>query len=233
MNYRFFILLITLGVSSTITRAQGPKFGFGLGYATFDLQSIKDAQNNALRFANLDNIKATESFPNRAFGSFFFGYEFRNKSSLGFTYSYYSTGGRNAVADYSGEYKLDLELEANQYGLCYDIKKSLSDKFALGGSFSAGILLNEYDITEVFIINGSPRINYEVNLEGFNIYLEPAVVATYTIVNDLNCFLKVGYEKNITKELYLSTDKEQKSTLDADWTGVRISTGIYYTFRSE
>ena len=233
MNFKNFLIAFSLLILSNLVVAQDPQFGLGLGYASFNLENLKDAQEDALRFSNLENIKATESFPDRAYASFFFGFEFQNKSSLNFTYSYFSTGGRNAVADYSGEYKLDLEVEASKYGLQYEMKKSITDRFSLGASFGSGVLLSNYDVTESFIINGNPRNSYEVNLEGLNIFVEPSIIASYNILDNLNCFLKVSYEKNITNELYLSTDKEQKSTLDADWTGIRISTGIYYTFRSE
>lgn len=233
MNYKTSLFLAILVLVTVNSSAQGVRFGVGLGYAQFDLASIKEAQNNALIYSNLSNIKATEDFPNRAYGSFSFGYEFNYKNSLTFDYSFYSTGGRNAVTDYSGEYKLDMELEASKYGLSYNFNKTLSDKFSLGGSLSAGVILTRYDISEIIKINGGTGYNNEVSLRGLNIFLQPSIVTTYNIIDQLDCFLLVGYEKNIPRNMHLVGDREARSNLEANWTGIRIGTGIYYALKSD
>jgi hypothetical protein len=73
MNFKNFLIAFSLLILSNLVVAQGPQFGLGLGYASFNLENLKDAQEDALRFSNLENIKATESFPDRAYASFFLG----------------------------------------------------------------------------------------------------------------------------------------------------------------
>ncbi len=67
---------------------------------------------------------------------------------VGIDFSYYTTGGRNHLKDYSGEYKSDMLINGYRIGTKYRNYNILNSKLYFGVQVSAGFIFSNLNINE-------------------------------------------------------------------------------------
>ena len=115
---KIYIIIILSLIFCKITEAQKFKIKANIGYGTYKLENLKEFQNQSL---NQSTIKSEPviSFP--SFRNYSLGcqYSLTKKDYLGLDYSYYFTGAKNDMQDYSADYKVEMPVKANRVGISY------------------------------------------------------------------------------------------------------------------
>jgi hypothetical protein len=108
-------------------QAQKFVFGYSLGKANYQMGDMKSLLENdvknLVKTKNADyetdfKYKNTENFPSGLFHDVYFGLQF-SLHEIGLQYNYLTTGGRNHLADYSGELRKDIVFSGDAFGIYY------------------------------------------------------------------------------------------------------------------
>jgi hypothetical protein len=105
-----------------VVQAQEIVTGYSLGYGKYLMDDLKTLQEKSIEKAQtiFENYKSTETFPGGLFHDAYFGVK-SSIHEIGLKYDYFTSGGRNHLADYSGEIKEDIIASGNALGLYYKI----------------------------------------------------------------------------------------------------------------
>ncbi|MDR2058030.1 MAG: hypothetical protein LBP83_07095 [Dysgonamonadaceae bacterium] len=116
------IVIILCLFIPTVVLGQEIVAGYSLGSGRYLLSDLKTLQEKSVKEAQkiFENYKSTETFPEGLFHDAYFGIKF-SIHEIGLKYDYLTSGGRNHLADYSGEIKEDLIVSGNALGLYYKI----------------------------------------------------------------------------------------------------------------
>ena len=128
------------------------------GYGFYDMGKLHQAQEAAVSYYPGFGIKAVETFP-----------PFFNQSGsilwyaspdflIGLTTEFLSTGGRNSAKDYSGEYKLDMMVNAQLYGLETEYNFKLLHKLTYYLNLKIGSINSTLDLKENFVVSNTTLI---------------------------------------------------------------------------
>ncbi len=195
------------------------------GYGFYNLNDLKSMQTDALSAIGLPNIKSTETFPNHFFYSFAANCATGHKSSAGLRFSYHTTGGRNHLADYSGEYKLDMILNGYKIGAEYRHLFLSKGKLEAGLQCNGGIIISRLQVNEKFKIADQNITSAGSEMKNTGFFVEPAIRVSYGLFRNLELSFNGGYEFDFTDKLRLD---DEKTNVSADWSGIRASLGIAY-----
>ena len=113
-NLVIFILLTSF---SLLGAAQHVRLTYQPGYGIYKLKDLRDFQKEVAENEDLPPLKMVESFPSYFNHTLLLELRGPAPFSFGFHGGYTYTGARNHYHDYSGEYKLDLQLNAFQLGI--------------------------------------------------------------------------------------------------------------------
>lgn len=226
--FLFLFLIVTQSANS-----QGFSWDVRTGFGIYDLKDIKALQLELIQATNLTHIKPVERFPNSIFYSISSNYSIRPKHTVGFDFSYYTTGGRNHIKDYSGEYKLDMLLNGYRGGTKYMYYNRVYDKIYFGVQLGGGCIFSNLDIDENLKVVDEVITDEAYEFTSWGLYIEPSVLLSYNLFKDININLTSGYEKDFEGELHSKKDKNQKLDRTIDWSGLKISLGINYRLNFE
>lgn len=221
----FLFLLFAVNVHSQVVN-----FEANVGYGIYDLDDIKSLQTSFLESISLPDVKAVETFPNNLYYSIAINHVINNFNRIGLEFSYFTTGGRNHLADYSGEYKVDMLLSAYQIGPKYQDYLLQLDKFKIGIQLSGGIIFSALEIKEILTINEDIISQDDANLKSTGWYVEPLLKVSYNVFDKLNINASGGYNFSEKGELEYEGENTE---LSANWSGVRLLIGIDYTLNLE
>lgn len=229
-NILFLLLFLTCILSASSQEWNG-EVRTGLG--SYDLYDVKAMQLSLMKATNLTHIKPVEAFPGNQFYSVSADYSLNPRNRIGLDFNYYTTGGRNHVKDYSGEYKLDMLLNGVRIGAKYAIINRMYPNIYLGVQLSGGCMFSNLDLEEHLTVYDKTIADEGYELTGLGIYAEPSMFLSYHLLENIHIDLMGGYEQDILGELHVKGYKDQKTSKTADWSGLRISLGINYTFSLE
>lgn len=221
LTLTFLFLFIALGAKS-----QSIGVGISTGYGFYDLSDIKSFQTTMLTSINLPSVKAVEKFPNNLYYSFSLDYSINQKNKIGIEFSYLTTGGRNHVADYSGEYKLDMLLDGYQIGPNYEYLIFTKNKLDIDLQLASGIIASHLKANEELTIYDENIFNDQTKMKSMGLFIEPSLKASYNVFDKLNLNCKAGYEYNFKGNLNLNG---QQTKISTNWSGIRLSVGIDYS----
>lgn len=229
-NILYLLLFLTFTLSASSQEWNGEaRTGFGL----YDLYDVKELQLSLMKATHMTHIKPVETFPGNLFYSFSADYSLNPQNRIGLDFNYYTTGGRNHVKDYSGEYKLDMLLNGIRIGAKYARINRMYPNIYLGVQLSGGGMFSNLDLEEHLTVYDKTIADEGYELTGLGIYVEPSMFLSYHLLENTHIDLMGGYEQDILGELHLKGNKDQKTNKSADWSGFRISLGINYTFSLE
>jgi hypothetical protein len=140
---------------------------------------------------------------------------------MGFTADFLSTGGRNSVKDYSGEYKLDMLVNARLYGLETEYNFQLKHKLTYYLNMKIGLISSTFDAKEYLVVSNTTLINESNTVKENNLYLEPSTGIRYFIDKSFSLSVGIGYLKD------LGGDNDKKLM---NWSGCKLKSGIAYSF---
>ena len=207
---------------------------FHAGYSTYQLNSIKDYQLDMKDAYSHFSPKAVEKFPDYFNCMFTAGYWINNKNMIGINGGYYTTGGRNHVADYSGEFKLDMIIKGFRLGLQYQYVYFTTNSFSLYAQARAGSILSVFKEEMSLHIYDISSAEYSSKYRSITFFGEPSVGIEYPLINKFSLDLNAGYQFDTNGKLHKKGDKDivlknaEDKNVKVNWTGLRISLGVTY-----
>jgi hypothetical protein len=200
---------------STVVQAQEIVAGYSLGYGKYllgDLKSIQEKEVETVQNNILKNYKSTETFPNGLFHNACFGVKF-SIHEIGLKYDYLTSGGRNHLADYSGEIKEDLTASGNALGLYYKIhflSFPLNNHFLLTAhaGVATGTIYNKLNAKQFFTLYDPKFYPYEeyivynpefkeidetIKFRSTNWYVQPSIGIQLEFKKTLFLNISAGY----------------------------------------
>lgn len=211
-----------------------------IGYGTFFLKDLKDFQSEMISSTSL-NDEPVEDFPNYLYYNISVDYTFNRRHMVGLGATYYSSGGRNHIADYSGEYSLDMIASAYAFAVQYKVTIISFDKLDIFFQYKTGFLFSNVDISEKLEISNLNSNTTDCEYKGNSLVFEPGVYISYTIYKSIALNFSLGYERCSNSRLlnnrWLESDNDEvffnyMENITADWTGLRTSIGITYSIGS-
>ncbi len=221
----FFSLILLFIVVDV--KSQDINVEVNAGYGFYQLNDVKTLQQSMLGSAQIPNLKSVEEFPNGFYPSISVNYLFGPKNSIGISFLRYTTGGRNHLADYSGEYKIDMILDGYGMGVKYQRGVYLQNKFAFILQIETGVIFSELDVDEKLTVYKEVMSSDHISLESTGIYAEPMVKFSYNFIDDLNLQFSSGYNINFMGKMKVDGEK---TDFVSNWSGLRLMLGVSYTF---
>ncbi|SRR6266542_3615551 len=232
MNKITFILLLLLGFATT----KGQKIivnGY-IGYGQYQLSNLKSFQTDLKNSVPQLQVESVEKFPNFLNYSLGIEYSVNGNNYWGLITSYYTTGARNHLKDYSGEYKLDMILNGYKLGLQFRTVLEKRGKLDINFEMKAGIILSTLTITELFKITNVTDESVDVDFGSRTLFGEPSFRLNYLITPKLLLEMDAGYEFNLNSSIYSKENHDYNlknrngNIVNLNWSGVRCMVGVGY-----
>ncbi len=229
----FFLALMQL------TSGQNFKIGLAAGYGNYQLKDLKALQNQLSNYYYILNVDPVQQFP--GYFNYFASVEYSlNKRNLvGINAGCFSTGGRNAVSDYSGEYTLDMLLKGTQLGLQYRTIITEQGGLNLYAKAAGGITFSDLSVNEYFAIYHVDTVSDKNSYTGRSFFIEPSAGVFFSPVNHFSVDISFGYQVDIQGEFHEEASKDKilrdlnGDTVHANWSGLRFALGISYSIFRE
>ena len=227
MKQLIIILLLIISVHgySQLSRT----IRIGVGHETHNMNQLQEFQKKMIYKVRLNDIKAVERFPDNIFYSVSYSEPIGESNYLGIDISYLTTGGRNHVSDYSGEYKADLILNGYKGGLSFGhlAPKSIG-KINFSIQLSSGVVYSEFDVRESLKVYESSHYD-ETEFSALTVFAEPAFIFSRSLMENIFVDLSIGYQIDVyIDKLSKSHNRDYKIDAKPEWNGIKSSIGINY-----
>ncbi|MGM0566956.1 MAG: hypothetical protein ACQESX_09395 [Bacteroidota bacterium] len=201
----------------------------GAGFESHKMDQLKSFQDEMIIYVRINDVKVMESFPDNIYYSVAYYEPIGNKSQIGLNLSYLTTGGRNHVSDYSGEYKLDMLLNGYKGGVCYKYSAgNLIGNIDFALQLKAGVVYTELALQETLQAYESSQYDESV-FSALTAFAEPAIIFSHTILDNFYIDFSVGYQFDIYQDKFaLSKNSDYNIDTKPEWDGIRTSIGLSY-----
>lgn len=204
---------------------------YSVSYASYQMGEMKDLLHSieTSELMRKIGIKNVENFPAYIAHTVNIGYKI-NQHEFGIKSSFYTTGGKLSVADYSGA--INMKMIANGYreGLYYKnyfytYNSQERQRFAIWGEISPAIIISKLRMETT-----ARDIDDQLTLEDFDFTetafsLLPQLGGKYYLTNNISFDISVGYELSFGGKY-----TDLKDSPRPDWSGFRVNGGIGLTF---
>jgi hypothetical protein len=221
------LLIIILCVSNLF--AQNITIDLQSGIGNYRMSSMEKFNTSiTLPFAT----KVVSNFPSRSYikPSLYFSF---NNHAVGATYSFQSTGSRISRVDYSGNYNIDMIVNAHSIGLLYKGRLAKQKWVDINLKSEIGVVLSDLTIKENLSISSQQLINSNEKFNSFNYYIQPGLnvsrsIKRFVIGLDIAYYLQVGSigfhhaESRHTKLVNPDSDEE----VYPNWSGFRLGISV-------
>lgn len=211
------IIYIVVILSSTNISAQSVRFSYEAGYGTYGMYNMKELQKQIIKTYSPLPIKSVLQFPGYFNHSFSADYYLSDNVLFGVNATYLTTGGRNHLKDYSGEYKTDLLINAFQLGLQSEYAKPIDKKTTLFYNLKVGVIRSNLDITENVTVYNVDSLTETTKYIEWTPFFEPNIGISYSITKKIQAKLSIGANINTSTAILI------------DWSGFRSKIGISYS----
>ncbi|HMG88500.1 MAG TPA: hypothetical protein VK589_00520 [Chryseolinea sp.] len=230
------LTIVFLVIFSGCSLAQGRfklTIGTGLGqYKMDDLKEIQDTQENYLEGYDLERI---ENFPMYLYYSGEASVRIQKIISVGLLYRLQSTGCKSAYSDYSGVFKIEQIVKANNAGVLVDVHLWNKNKFSLSGQtriYYGWTDLKYKEYLEIYaLVSGLHNSTAELKSE--SVMINPDLTFSYELTKHFFANLSVGYcidfKGDITNRGQTVRNFEGE-VLQTDWSGFRLGLSACYKF---
>jgi hypothetical protein len=225
----FLVLLL-----AQTAAAQNLKIGLNTGFGTYQMTDLKQFQSDAADYYYLFNVEEVQQFPGFFNYSTSVEYSLNTTNLVGINAGYYTTGGRNHVADYSGEYYLNMPISAYSLGLQYRNIFYTVNKFSFYAQIKGGISFSTLSIDESFTIHQVDSTKSSYSFVNYSFYGEPSLGTFYGLGNNFSVNFSLGYQIDIESKLHYKDNKDQEAvdfhgnSIHTNWSGLRIVLGLTY-----
>lgn len=206
-----------------------------VGYGLYQLKDLKNFQTDLKNSMQPLQVASLEKFPDFLNYTLAMEYSRNGNSFFGITTSFYTTGARNHLKDYSGEYKLDMILSGYRLGLQFRTILERWNKFDFNFEMKGGIIFSTLSVSEMTqIVNVSDHSD-SFDFRSRTIFWEPSFRLNYSISSKLLVEFAVGYELNIDSSIYSKDNHDYDLTnwngdlVHLNWSGARFMVGIGYS----
>ncbi len=207
-------LILTICVINL--NAQKLVMGLETGLGTFSMKDLKLVNQSAISGLPFES-KIVDNFPSYFYFRPTLTLKF-NSHNIGLVYNIQSSGARISSKDYSGEYVLDMKVNANSIGILNEFDTSLKKSF-LSFYTIAGMNFSEINLVENLTVFDQKAPSEANKLSSNSYFLEAGIRPKFTF-NKFSIGLNLGYNyqfKN-TKEL------------TPEWNGGRGGLFVNYIF---
>ena len=212
-------LLVLICILPATGFSQSFRISYEPGYGLYSMSDLKSQQQIMIKNYPIP-IMSVEEFPGYFNHSVSVDYFLDSNILFGINASYLTTGGRNFSGDYSGEYKLDMILNAYQYGIESEYIFFPNNNINLFFNFKLGIISSTLNIDESLILYDINSQHYNRTLTQSNFFMEPNTGLSFNITKKLLARATIGF----------NIDTSAMSGKLIDWTGFRTRIGTCYQF---
>ena len=207
------------------------RLDYSVSYASYQMEEMKDFLHSIemTELMQKIGIKNVENFPAYIAHMVNIGYRI-NQHEFGIKSSFYTTGGKLSVADYSGAINMKMVTNGYREGLYYKnyfytYNYQERQRFAIWGEISPAIIISKLkmetiarDIEEQHTLD-----DFDFNETAFSVL--PQLGGKYYLTNYISFDISVGYEFSFGGEY-----GDLKDSPRPDWSGFRVNGGIGFTF---
>lgn len=207
------------------------RLDYNVSYASYQMDEMKDLLHSIGMTEPLNKLglKNVENFPAYIAHAVNIGYRV-NQHEFGIKSSFYTTGGKLSVADYSGAINIQLIVSGYREGLyyknyLYTHTPHAKQRFSIWGELSPAIIISKLKIESVVrdLDNQDTIEDDTFNETAFAIL--PQLGGKYYLTDYLSLDLSAGYELSFGGEF-----GDLKGTPKPGWSGFRMNGGIGLTF---
>jgi len=227
-------LLIALLFITTGALAGNFEVVLSAGKGTYALSDLRSFQQNSLPDLGV-GVESVTTFPPYYFYQLSGCYYINGKWGIGATGAFFSTGARNHYEDYSGYYKLDLLVNAQNAGLLFNRKFSIGKGLSFIPEIASGIKMSNLSLDEELkVYPDSVGTSMQVVSIGF--WAEPRIRMLYQPLPFMGIGFSAGYELNLPSKNSLRENRNQflmgsdNRNVKLGWSGVRASLNLSIIF---
>ncbi len=226
-------LIIPVIFLTHFSYAQNFRIGLNTGYGTYQMNDLQQLQANEAYNLSQFHVEQVQRFPGYINYSASIDYFFNSKNLAGIHTAYYTTGGRNHVKDYSGEYYLNMPVNSWNLGLQYKYIFLNDHKLSYYLRLKGGISFSTLDIEESLTIHQVDSVTNNYAFAATSFYAEPSLGVYYTLGHNFSVNFSAGYQIDIPGALHEKGNKgnimgSSSSHIHCNWSGIRIEAGIAY-----
>lgn len=232
---RLFSLIILFVIVVVSLHAQ-IKLDYNISYASYKMSDMKDLMQTIKHSEQLNmlGMEVVESFPSYIAHSVNIGYRLNNHE-FGVKSSFYTTGGKISVGDYSGAINVTLTTNGFREGIYYrnyfytyssvNSDNTSTDKFSLWGEVSPAVIISNLKLkTEVSDIEISRVVENDAYSKlAYGLLFQ--LGGKYYLTKNLSVDLLAGYEASFGGNF-----DDLINSPRIDWSGFRLSGGIGVSF---
>jgi hypothetical protein len=216
------IITVFLGCNLLFAQdaAVTPQYKIGLtgGLAVYFENDLKEINTQVLNASPFD-LKIINDFP----PTFFYGGYILNRMGkrmyFGPSYTFYTTGSRLGIKDYSGSYRFDQILSAHSLGGQFEVLLHTRNKNNIFFEFTAGAHFATWKMDEMLKV-GDEKVLDEQTLKAVKPFIYPAFKITKPVYGHLQVALKAGYSFDLAGKYKTGN---MKSNTKASFSGPRLS----------
>ncbi len=228
-----FIIIIALSSGSIYSQSIKVEINSGLG--TYRHDDLKSFQNYLITFAPPHTKKVAE-FPPYYYYSASVENLLNAHHLIGINFTYLTSGARNDIRDYSGEYSLDMHINGIGAGFQYRYIATSFKNFDIYAKARLGLLFSTFYLKERLNLIQADTSTTSDRFRAMNIYCEPSLGFIWNFWTRLSLDFSLGYEIDTKGSLLLENTKQfialpSGQPLKTDWSGFRALAGISYRIR--
>lgn len=233
MKKLLFIVLMIL--SSVGIYSQSIRVEINSGLGTYNHADLKSFQDYLLTFAPPHTKKVSE-FPPYFYYSASVENILNERHLIGINFTWLTSGGRNDIKDYSGEYSLDMHINGIGAGFQYRYIVSSFKNFDIYAKARLGLLFSSFYMKERLNLIQADTTTTSDHFRSMNIYCEPAMGITWNFWKRISLDFSLGYEIDTKGSLLLENTKQfialpSGQPIKTDWSGFRVLAGLSYRIR--
>lgn len=224
------LIILILGVNASLfSQSKGIAYRFGI--ASYSMKTMKKFQQYSMGTLAF-NTRITHEFPAWLSHRLQLSQALSQSTDMYFFYCYNSTGGRISSMDYSGEYKMDLLLNAHSIGLgtTYDFKQQGAFTYSI--YFEAALLMTSLDVFEDLKVFDE-KFEYDESFVAESPSFEGGLMASYALQRFVFS-VNIGYLLEIPRDFHKPYSKGKLrypgGAIKADWSGIRTGVQLAFTF---
>ena len=229
---KLFVIILSIFLAN-VSLAQNFRIGLNTGYGTYQMKDLKQLQSNEAYSLSQFHVEEVQRFPGFINYSASVDYLLNSKNLVGIHTAYYTTGGRNHVADYSGEYFLNMPVSSWNLGIQYRNIFRTENKLSYYARLKGGISFSTLKVEESFTIQQVDSVTNKYTFAATSFYAEPSLGVFYALGNNFSINFSLGYQIDIPRPLHEKGNKGnilggESSHIHCNWSGIRIEGGIAY-----
>lgn len=211
-------------------------YEIGLGYATTSTSDLIALQDEIILNSFDLNLKKTESFPSLPYINLAIKKKDDEGNNLGLFWSYYSTGGRLTVSDYSASVTSDQILNNHEFGVLTEIFVGTNDIYRPYVRFKLSALLSQLKLKDEVSVPEMEAFNESIKFAAQNVAAAPGLGILfnqfkYPIKAELSYLFQVtNFPFHLIEERDAKLELSNGNKVGPGLTGFRFGIGMQFTF---